>query len=134
MGTMNKRELRFLLRSKHQGPVARDRESAAICAHVLKSEMYQSAMVIGAYMPLHREADIGLVLADVLKQRKTLVLPRCEKPPVMTMRKVASLQELCSGSYGVWEPPRTSEVIPPEQIDLLLVPMEGIDKDGWRLG
>ena len=85
-------------------------------------------------MPLKREADITPVLEHALQSGKTLALPLCGPAPQMTLRRVESLASLHSGAYGIPEPAAESEIIPVEQIDLLLVPLEGIDGSGMRLG
>jgi len=135
MQTMNeKAALRRLLRSLHQGREARDRESAAMCAHILRSVWYREAHVIGGYMPLPREADVTMVLRDALAAGKTLALPLCGDAPHMTLRRVASLEELVPGAYGILEPQEDTEIIPVDALDLLLTPLEGVDPCGMRLG
>lgn len=105
-----------------------------MCRHILKSSLFRDAKVIGGYMPLRREADVLPVLTEALRQGKALALPLCEEPPVMIMRRVDSLTELHPGAYGIWEPSRSAPIVSPDEIDLLLVPLEGIDHAGWRLG
>lgn len=134
MTAMNKKELRRYLRAQHQGQVERARQSLLLCRSVLESEMYRSARVIGAYMPLPQEANITPVLEDVLRQGKTLALPLCGDAPHMTLRRVCSLDELVPGAYGILEPRADAPVIPVQELDLLLVPLEGIDRQGFRLG
>ncbi len=131
---MNKRELRIHLRALHEGQAVRDAQSAAICQHILKSPAYAGASVIGGYMPLSREADITPVLLDTLRKGKTLVLPLCGAAPYMTLHRVASVTDLVPGAYGIPEPSRDAPIVPAEAVDLLLVPLEGIDPDGFRLG
>ena len=129
-----KRELRAALRAMHQGREERDRQSRLICRHILESDAYRRAKVIGAYMALPREADITAAIQDALRQGKQVALPRCGRAPHMTLRSVSSLDELVPGAYGIPEPAEDAAIIPPEQLDLLLVPLEGIDEAGYRLG
>lgn len=132
---MNDKELlRKVLRARHPGQARRDEESAQICAHILSSDWYRNAQVIGGYMPLMREADIMPVLAHALQSGKTLALPLCDAAPRMTLRRVDSLDALISGAYGILEPALDAEIIPVDAVDLLLVPLEGIDVTGMRLG
>lgn len=134
MTAMNKRALRRELRARHEGQAAREKQSAAICRHILNSPAYAAASVVGGYMPLPWEADITPVLLDALRMGKTLVLPLCDAAPQMTLRRVASLGDLVPGAYGIPEPSGDAPVVPVEQVDLLLVPLEGIDPEGFRLG
>lgn len=130
----NKCELRAYLRSLYEGKSERDAQSAKICRHILGSTEYKSAAVIGGYMPMAREADVTPVLQDALSMGKMVVLPLCEKAPNMTLRMISSLDELKPGAYGLLEPSRDAPIIPAERVDLLLVPLEGIDRQGFRLG
>ena len=134
MTAMNKAQLRQHIRGLYQGVQARQVQSQSICRHILDSEEYKAARVIGCYVPLPREADILPVLADVLRCAKTLALPLCGKASHMTLRRVADLHELHVGAYGILEPASTAEIIPVQAVDLLLVPLEGIDREGFRLG
>lgn len=112
----------------------RDAESALICRHVLDWEVYRSARVIGGYMPMKHEADITPVLLDALASGKTLALPLCGKPPEMSFRRVENLDQLRTGAYGLLEPMEDAPVMTPEEIDLLLTPLEAVDHRGMRLG
>lgn len=134
MTGMNKAEMRRFIRPRHEGNAARDVQSQKMCRHILDSGMYKSAQVIGGYMAMPREADITPVLLDALRQGKVLALPRCGKPPEMTFRKVQSLNELHNGAYGIPEPAEDAPIVPVEDIQLMLVPLEGIDLEGFRLG
>lgn len=126
--------LRQQLRARHPGREVRNRESVLMCGHILASDLYRNARIIGGYMPLAREADVMPVLTDVLHTGRTLALPLCGQAPDMTLRRVASLDDLVPGSYGILEPRVDTEIIPVSQLDLLLVPLEGIDPQGRRLG
>ena len=130
----DKAALRRELRARFAGEAARAEESRLICGHILQSDMYRQARVVGGYMPLRHEADVTEVLLDALSSGKTLALPLCGKPPHMTLRQVSSLEELLPGAYGIPEPAEDSEIIPVDALDLLLVPLEGIGPDGMRLG
>ena len=51
-----------------------------------------------------------------------------------TLRRVRSLEELVPGAYGIPEPGGDTEIIPLSAVSLLIVPLEGIDHRGMRLG
>lgn len=129
-----KRELRQQLRRQAGTPAERSAQSKAICRHIQNSELYRQAYVVGGYLPLAWEADVLPVLADALACGKTLALPRTEQPPVMTMRQIADLDAMQPGRWGVAEPGEHAPIVSPQDIDLLLVPLEGVDRSGRRLG
>lgn len=134
MTAMIKHDMRILLRSRREGDEARRQQSYMICSHILNSQAYQHAAVIAGYVPMKHEADVMPVLDHALRAGKKLVLPRCGRPPEMTFRRIASLDDLVSGAYGIPEPSLDAEIIPLADADLVLVPLEGIDLQGYRLG
>ncbi len=126
--------MRCMLRKRAVSAEERANESRAACCHILASPEYQGAHVVGGYLPLAWELDIGPVLNDVLCTGKTLVLPRCEDGGSMTLRRVQALEALVPGAYGLMEPAQDAPIISVEDVELLLVPLEGIDPAGMRLG
>lgn len=134
MTVMSKRQWRKTLRSLHEGKDVRNAQSSLLCRHILQSESYKRARVVACYVSMSHEADVTEILQDVLRSGKILALPLCEAPPHMTLRRVDSLDALIPGTYGIPEPPTDAPVIPMQEVDLILVPLEGIDARGYRLG
>ena len=134
MTVMNKKELRRKLRASRGSTQERDTQSAAICRHILTSDAYSNAKIIAGYAALPHEADITAVLEAALAQGKTVVMPRCGAAPQMTLRVISSMDELCPGKYGISEPPIDAPVMDVRDVDLILVPLEGVARDGYRLG
>jgi 5-formyltetrahydrofolate cyclo-ligase len=126
--------LRKLLRARFPGEAQRNEESCRMCELIASSVLFRDVSVIAGYMPLPWEADITKLMSFALLRKKTLLLPRVESPHVMTMRKVVSMSDLITGSYGILEPSQDAPIIPCDDIELLLTPLEGIDKEGIRLG
>ncbi len=134
MTVMNKKELRRKLRASRGSTQERDIQSAAICRHILTSDAYSNAKIIAGYAAMPHEANIAAVLEAALAQGKTVVMPRCGAAPQMTLRVISSMDELCPGKYGIPEPPMDAPVMDVREVELILVPLEGIDHDGYRLG
>ena len=132
--SMTKDELRRALRAASPGREARDRESLMLCAHITAWEPYRRARVVGGYMPLSWEANVVPVLQDALSRGKTLALPRCMAEGQLCFHRVESLDSLRRGAYGLLEPEEDAPVVGAEEINLLLVPLEGISSLGARLG
>ena len=134
MTVMIKPELRRILRNRREDDEIRQRQSAMICSHILNDEIYCKANVIAGYVPMNHEADITHVLKHALQAGKILVLPRCHKKPKMTLHRITDLDELKPGKYGIPEPADDATKIPMDAVDLILIPLEGIDGKGYRLG
>lgn len=134
MTAMDKKELRRKLRENRGTKRERDDQSVAICRHIMNSDAYSNAKIIAGYAAMPHEANIAAVLEAALAQGKTVVLPLCGVAPQMTLRVISSMDELCPGKYGIPEPPMDAPVMDARDVDLILVPLEGIDRDGYRLG
>lgn len=133
---MNKDEIRRVMRARRGmlSPEEQARAARAVLARLRAFAPYDRARRVMAYMACRGELDLAPVIADALARGKTLLLPRCEAPGVMTSRRVADLSQLERGAYGVLEPARGCAVCPPEAIDLVLVPGTAFDASGRRLG
>ena len=134
MPANEKKEIRRRVRSLFPGDAERRAQSMMICQHVMAWEAYCNARVVGGYVPMKHEADVMPILRDVLACGKTLVLPRCSKKPEMRFHRVAGMDELVQGAYGLMEPAEHAPVVETGKIDLLLVPLEALTREGMRLG
>lgn len=133
---MNKDEIRQDMRAR-RGMLSQDeqrRASQAVLMRILAFAPYAHARSVMAYMACWGELDLTPVITDVLARGKTLLLPRCEAPGVMTARRVTDLAQLEPGAFGVQEPAAGCAVFPPEAIDLVFVPGTAFDASGGRLG
>lgn len=130
----DKAELRRQIRALFPGAAQRSEESRLLCGHVLCSPLWQRARTVGLYVPLRREADVTALSQAALDGGKTLVLPRVDGEGQMTLRRIASLSQLSPGTYGIPEPAPDLPAVCAADVDLLIVPLEAIDRQGMRLG
>lgn len=127
--TGSKEDLRRFLRENPEKP-----NSNSICQRILNHPWYLEAKTIMAFMPKYPEPDIIPVLQDILDSGRMLLLPRCDTREQMTARVIRTLSQLQEGIFGLLEPSEDTEIFPPEQIDLILVPGMAFDEEGHRLG
>lgn len=109
-------------------------DDAALCRYVVEWEWFRQAEAVMAYAAIPPEVSLQPVLEEILRQGKTLVLPRCEANGIMTARRIVDLGQLVHGTYGIPEPPETAPEFPVEEISLVLVPGLAFDRTGGRLG
>lgn len=110
--------------------------SKQACLLLEKQAVWQKAETIFFYAPLPEELDIWPLLKDSLAAEKTVALPRFD---AATRRYVACeiadiRQDINNGQFGIREPGGHCVAIPPNRLDLILVPGVAFDAHGRRLG
>ncbi len=92
------------------------------------------ARTVLLFYGVNREPDTKALIQTLLKQGKTVALPKCLPERRMEVRIVRSLDDLKPGAYSIPEPVEDCPVIERDRIDLILVPNVCCDKQGYRLG
>jgi 5-formyltetrahydrofolate cyclo-ligase len=115
------------------GEIDRRKASQTICAHLAAWDIFQTAEVILTYMPIRGEVDLGPLLTDFPAKRWLLprILPGEGGRMVFHPYDPGNLVE---HPFGMAEPAPYLPQIPPEEIQLALVPGLAFDRSGWRLG
>ncbi len=108
--------------------------SAALCGHLARLPAFAAAKTVCCFVGLPDEPDTRPFLEAVLAAGKTLCLPRVRGKGEMDLCTVASLAGLVPGTFGILEPPPEAPILPPEAIDLCVVPCLAGAPDGHRLG
>ena len=119
----------------------RKKKSADISRRLLNSDEYRSANTIMIYMSFGTEVETDTVFDTILRDKKRLVVPLCNTEN-RTMKGCYIPGKSCleTGNYGIYEPKRTlvlsGEICTADKrdIDLIIVPGLGFDKDGYRIG
>lgn len=104
--------------------------SAAICERLLGLPELRAAQTILSYRALPDEVDLSALERELGAR---LVYPRCLGAGVMEARFPTG--PFRAGPFGIAEPdPARSVLVPPEEIDAVLVPCVAFDAAGGRLG
>jgi len=124
------------VRLKTMTPEQRAAASARACALLEQQSAWKKADLIFFYAPLPGEMDIWPLLGDSIAAGKTVALPRFDEA---TQRYVACqiqdvATDLADGQYGIREPRGHCIAVPPNRLDLVLVPGVAFDLHGRRLG
>jgi 5-formyltetrahydrofolate cyclo-ligase len=101
-----------------------------------KQAVWKKAKLIFFYAPMAEEMDIWPLLGDALAAGKSVALPRFDS---LTQRYVACqiqdvAKDLNHGQFGIREPGGHCIAVPPNRLDLVLVPGVAFDLQGRRLG
>lgn len=105
--------------------------SQIIQQKVLQHPHYLNAQTIGIYVSLPGEVDTLSLIQESLKTYRVCV------PKVigeeMEFYEIHSLDDLKEGTFHVLEP-TTNEIVLPQNIDLMIVPMLAFDDNHYRVG
>lgn len=133
-----KQSWRASIRAAFPGQAIRAEESRLICRHVLDWQGFQVCAGFGAFMPMTHEPDVQPTLQAAWQQGKSVYLPRVLEDGQMDFCRVNSLDELAAWhptpSITVYQPKDDLPAVSPQEMDFLLVPLEGVDEAGTRLG
>jgi 5-formyltetrahydrofolate cyclo-ligase len=133
-----KNDLRANIRAIVKGLPSEKRKSDSekICALLKTQPFFQAARSILFFASLAEEPDLWPLLNETLAGNKMVALPCFDQDnQVYKPRRVTDLHvEILSGKFGIREPVETCIAIPPNDLDLILVPGVAFGLDGHRLG
>ena len=131
-----KSEIRQELRKQYAALSEREwgARSRDLMLRILNEPGYQSAKSVFCYVSIKKEPDTRALLQKILHDGKRLCVPRCKPDGSMEAVPVNSLDDLQKGLFGIPEPPQEIAPVSSDEIDLMIVPALGADKEGYRLG
>lgn len=95
---------------------------------------YKKANTVFCFVGVEHEINTRPFLNQVLADKKILAVPLCIGKAVMEARRIFSLDELKRGYYGLYEPDKSSELIPMDDVEFAVIPCLTADHKGNRLG
>lgn len=90
---------------------------------------------IGGYFAVNGELSLHLVVAQCWRQGKTFHLPVAGTARQLRFAPYTSASPLQPNRFGIPEPDVAADtLVPPDALELVLVPLLGFDRRGHRLG
>ena len=123
-------------RIKALAPDQRAALSGRACALLQRQTIWEETPLIFFYAPLPDEVNVWPLIGDALAAGKTVALPRFDE---RTGQYVAceiqdTVRDITEGKFGIHEPGAHCIAVPPNRLDLVLVPGVAFDLQGRRLG
>lgn len=113
---------------------ARALASEKIAQRLLESGLCGPGKYVLGYCSAGSEVETGGVIAALRDQGCEVLLPRMERERALSTRLFRSGDALIRGSYGIEEPSKHALQLPPQKIDVVLLPGLAFDRKGRRLG
>lgn len=132
----SKSVVRTAMRRLRQGlhPAERQERSRRVAEHLWGLEAFVQRERVLFYAAQGDEVDTLPILTRWVAEGRRAIFPRVEGGE-MILVEVSSLTDLCPGYRGLLEPrPGGGRAIPPEQVEVALVPGLAFDLKGNRLG
>jgi 5-formyltetrahydrofolate cyclo-ligase len=134
----DKETLRTRARQARRQQVDKDGTSARIMEVLMEMPAYRRAERVLWYVGARDEVRTAAAIARALADHKTVAVPYCVGPE-LKLFCLQQWEELAPGAFGILEPAevwkhRSDRVVPPERLDLVIVPGVAFDRRGGRLG
>ena len=132
--TMNKTELRRMIREKKRGmsPEEIEEKSRALGRLLAESELYRQAQTIYGYLPYNQEVRTVPMLEQAIRDGKRVAVPKCYGDE-MRFIYMTDLSLVEKGYAGIPEPV-ADEPVADDETALVLMPGLAFDPQGHRIG
>lgn len=134
---MTKKEQRAIALKNRRALTDEERKekSTALCEALLALPEVQQAGTIFSYFATYDEADLKRFDSAAAEAGKRLAYPISLPHGIMKAAVPKDESSLTEGAYGILAPSEAdSEILDPEDIDVILVPCVAFDREGRRLG
>lgn len=113
--------------------------STAVCERLASEDFVRNAQTVLVYCPLKGEINIQPLAEQLLELGKVVCAPRIVhqrdgSSRLDALRVIKWESDFERGPLGAWEPKPFCEPVPPQKLDLILLPGLAFDAKGGRLG
>ena len=134
---MTKQEQRAYIKSLLKTKTAEElQNSSALCAkRLINLPQFKEANTILAYKAMRRECDPDLIVHEAKGLGIAVAFPLCIEGNRIKICVPYDESAFVTGAYGITEPdPDKSAILHPNDLDLIIVPGLGFDRECRRLG
>lgn len=132
-----KRVLRAAMLEKRASLTSKDRKAYAKAwkQRFFEEPAVQHAKIIFAYATMPEEVPLDGLMEEALELGKRVCVPYITGKGTMEAVELTSLSDLEPGAFGIRTVKNAAEhIVPPEDLDLIIVPGAAFSPEGIRLG
>lgn len=124
-----------LRRRRSISDVLRQEKSRRIAGRLLSDKRLLSAGTVLGFFSMKDEVEMEEILRRLLELGKRVALPLITGPGEMEAAELKSFADLEPGDFNIFTVRETArEIIPPEELDCVIVPAVAFSDEGYRLG
>ncbi len=111
-------------------------ESRAVLKRLICLGPVQRASAMMAYLSFRSEVVTDGLILWGLKEGRRIAVPSCDpESRTLTPCLIGGLDEVAASHYGIREPKsHLCRPLPPEALDVVIVPAVAFDRQGYRIG
>jgi 5-formyltetrahydrofolate cyclo-ligase len=131
-----KAKLRKHMRAQRRSLSAADhgRRSSLAAKAIAGLPMFKAGKRVALYLPFDRETDTAALIAAARRRGVRLFVPVIVDRRHSRIRFYPLGGKTRRGVFGIAVPARTDRPMPPRWLDLIVIPLVGVDAAGRRLG
>jgi 5-formyltetrahydrofolate cyclo-ligase len=128
--------LRKQLRAQRRGLSASDHgsRSASAAAKIMRLPMFTAGKRVAVYLPFDRETDTAALIAAARRRGVQVFVPVVSDRRHRRLRFYPLEGKTTPGAYGIAVPRRIGAPLSPQWLNLIVIPLVGVDAQGRRLG
>lgn len=134
-----KQVLREQAHANRNAQADKDELSRIICDKFMALPAYSTAKTVKFYIDVRSEVRTRQSLPAAIASGKKIVVPWCNDRGELDLFHLTGMDELAIGKYRILEPKpelrnHPGKQVRPEELDLVMVPGVGFDRNGGRMG
>jgi 5-formyltetrahydrofolate cyclo-ligase len=108
--------------------------SLAAAASLMRLRMFSAGKRVALYLPFDREVDTAALIRAARRRGVKIFVPVISDRRHRRLRFFPLRGETCAGTFGISVPRRRASPVSPRWLDLIVIPLVGVDRGGRRLG
>ena len=124
----------FLVQRATLTPVDIEQRSTVIAVYACALLAFCARRTVMVYLALPQEVQTTRIIAQARVWQKRVAVPVVQGNSLVAVELPDDPTQLRRGRFGILEPYGTQVVIPPEEVDCIMIPGVAFDYRGGRLG